>query len=142
MKLPLVALGFFPFAFGGFINWLIVTYPNLVVPSTFWGIGLILLLIWGSIAFLAKSSIKSSQEVVLCLNAAEAVVLILIGVQELIRHTYWFNFLGIWSQFFYLPVLNLGFTLTSWSASSFPAYCASFWLMVAASATGCKLRKN
>jgi hypothetical protein len=43
---------------------------------------------------------------------------------------------------FYLPVLNLGYSLTAWSTSLFPAYVASFFMLVVASLAGCLLRKK
>lgn len=141
LKILLFALGFLPFALGGFMNRAMTAYETVSLPMI--GImGFVFLFFWGAVAFLAKPHFKDGREVVVVLNAAAAIDLILVGFQELILHADWFHFVGRWSQLFYLPLLRIGFTLTSWSSSVFPAYCASFALMVIASALGCRLRKG
>lgn len=140
MKILLFVLGFLPFILGGFINRIMITYDTVLPPINL--IGLIFLLFWGVVAHFAKPHLKSSKDVVIFLNAVAAFDLVLIGIQELVFRAYWFNVVGHWSQFFYLPLLGLGFTLTRWSSSMFISYCASFALMVIVSALGCKLRKN
>lgn len=139
MRILFVALGFLPFAFGGLINWAAMTHPD-HIPS-YPLIGILFLLLWAAISFLIKLRRKSSKEVVLSFNLIAFIVLLLIGIQELILHAYWSNLVGIWTQLFYLPLLNIGFTLTRWSSSVFSAYCAAFVLMLLASALGCSLRK-
>ena len=134
MTVLLVILGLLPFAAGGVMNHSMMAHPDTLPP--FLLIGLLLLLGWGLISFFAVRRGGSVETVVLSLNAVAALVLILLGVQELILGAYWMNAAGAWTQFFYLPLLNLGFTLTPWSHSVFPAYAASFILLAAASALG------
>lgn len=140
MTVLLVILGLLPFAAGGVMNHSMMAHPDTLPP--FLLIGLLLLLGWGLISFFAVQRGGNIETVVLSLNAVAALVLILLGVQELILGAYWMNAAGAWTQFFYLPLLNFGFTLTPWSYSVFPAYAAAFLLLAAASAFGSALGKR
>ena len=136
----LVVLGMIPFALGGFMNWFMMANPDML-PSTVL-IGVVTLLMWTALAFFVKPYINDTKKVIIGLNSVALAILIPIGIQELLLQAYWPNLVGVWTQFYYLPLLNIGLTLTSWSHSVFSAYCASFLLMVIATALGCKLRKK
>lgn len=136
----LVVLGMIPFALGGFMNWLMMNHPSRLIPFELFGI--VVLLIWVMIAFFMKPYIKSTMKVVIGLNFVGFVVLILLGIQVLFLQAYWLNFVGSWTQHYYLPLLVIGFALTGWSQSVFGAYCAAFLLMVIVTLLGCKLRKK
>ncbi|MBS5118385.1 MAG: hypothetical protein KHZ10_10990 [Clostridium sp.] len=97
---------------------------------------------WGLLAFLMNGNGKRTKQIVIFLNLIAAFDLVLIGIQILVLHAYWLNGIGIWTQLFYLPVLNLGFCLTGWSHGVFPAYAAGFILMVGVTFAGCKLREK
>ena len=140
MTLVLIFLGALPFVFGGVQNWYMITHMDSILPYTL--IAFAVLLIWGLLAFFFNQDGTQTKRIVVCLNLIAAVDLFLIGVQELILHSYWMNLIGAWSQFFYFPVLRFGFSLTSWSSRMFPAYAASFLLMVGTSLLGCKLREK
>lgn len=140
MLVILVVLGVIPFALGGFMNWLMMTHSNPLIPFELFGI--VTLLIWATIAFFIKPYIKNIMKVVIGLNSVAFVVLILLGIQELLLQAYWLNFVGSWTQYYYLPLLIIGLTLTSWSHSVFSGYCAAFLLMVIVTVLGCKLRKK
>lgn len=140
MMILLTALGLIPFAFGSFMNRLMMTRPNNLPPFTLFAV--IMLLLWAAIAFFANSRIKSTKKVVICLNLVGFIDLALLGIQELVLRAYWNNLAGALTQFYYLPLLNLGFRLTDWSHTVFSAYCAAFLLMVAASLLGCVLQKR
>lgn len=130
--------GALPFFIGGVQNWYMLTCVDSVLPYGL--ISLTVLLLWGCIAFLLNKCYHGVKAVVISLNLIAAIDLLLLGIQELILNAYWMNRIGVWSQLFYLPMLNLGFSLTSWSHSVFVAYVACFVLMVAVSFAGCKLR--
>lgn len=134
MRLLLILLGLLPFAIGGLMNWYIISQN--AVPS-FFLIALLVLLIWGGIAFWGRRRLEAAQ-VIFSLNLAPFLVLLLLAVQELVFHAYWFNPVGVWTQIFYLPLMSVSFTLTVWSHSSFTAYGTAFILLVAASLAGCK----
>ena len=136
----LVVFGLIPFALGGFMNWIMMTYSNTVPLFVLFAI--VTLLIWVAIAFIVKPYIKNTTKIVIGLNFVAFVVLVLVGIQELLLHAYWQNMIGIWTQFYYLPLLNIGFRLTDWSHSVFSAYCMAFLLLVIATLLGCKLRKR
>ena len=135
-----VTLGALPFIVGGMQNWYMLSYTDLLLPYGL--ISVSFLLVWGCIAFLLNANHQSTHKIVIFLNLIAMLDLLLIGVQELIFHAYWMNSIGVWSQLFYLPVINLGFGLTKWGHSVFLAYAAGFVLMVAASFVGCKLREK
>ena len=134
----LVVLGALPFVIGGIQNWYLLTYMDSILPIRL--VPILFLLVWGSIAFLVKGNRQRARKVVIFLNLIAALDLLLLGVQELILHAYFLNIIGRYSQHFYLPIIWLGARLTRWSHSTFPAYVASFLLMVGASFIGCKLK--
>ena len=136
----LVVLGALPFVIGGIQNWYMLTYMDSVLP--FGLISVSFFLVWGCIAFFLNSNRQRTKEIVIFLNLIAALDLLLVGIQELIFHAYWMNVIGAWSQLFYLPMVNLGFRLTNWSHSVFPAYAVSFVLMVVLSFAGCKLKEK
>ena len=140
MTAILVILGALPFVLGGIQNWYMTTHMDSNLPYAL--IAFAVLLIWGLLAFFFNQDGAQTKRIVVCLNLIAAVDLFLIGVQELILHAYWMNLIGAWSQFFYLPVLRLGASLTSWSSRVFLAYAASFLLMVGVSLLGGKLREK
>ena len=140
MPFLLICLGALPLAVGWLMNWAMLTFQAWLPP--FLPIALLLLLVWGLIAFLARPHVKHSVAVILPLNLIAFLVLLLLGVQELILRAYWLNPVGWLTQFYYLPLLRVGFLLTGWTSSVFAAYCAAFLLMLAASALGCKLRRD
>lgn len=105
-------------------------------------ISLAFLSAWGLLAFLMNGNGQRTKQIVIFLNLIAAFDLVLIGIQILVLHSYWSNGIGIWTQLFYLPMLNLGFCLTGWSHGVFPAYAASFILMVGVTFAGCKLREK
>ena len=133
-------LGAFPFLIGGIQNWYMLTYVDSVLPYGF--ISLAVLLLWGCIAYLLNDRYHRTKAIVISLNLIAILVLLLLGIQELMLHSYWMNFVGKWSQLFYLPMINLGFSLTNWSHSALTAYVACFVLMVVASFVGCKLKEK
>ena len=135
-----IAIGLLPFVVGGTQNWYMLTHADTLLPYSL--ISLCFLFVWGCIAFLLNGKHQRAKTVVVFLNLIALLDLLLVGVQELLLHRYWMNSIGTWSQYFYLPTINLGFSLTSWSHSVFPAYAASFILMVAVSFVGCKLREK
>lgn len=135
-----IALGCLPFVLGGIMNWYMLTWPDTMPPYLL--IGIAMLLLWAAIAYFMMKRIHNETKVILSLNGAAVVVLLLLAVQEMVLQAYWMNFVGAWTQYFFLPVLRLGFTFTSWTPSMFFAYTAAFLLMLGASVIGCRLKKE
>lgn len=140
MPFLLIVLGALPLPLGYLMSWMITQNPDLLLPYTLISVGFLLL--WGVISFVARSFVKDGKRVVLFLHLFPFLDLLLLGIQELILRAYWWNMVGSLSQFFYLPLLGLGYRLTAWSHTTFSAYCAAFLLMAAVSALGCWLRRS
>ena len=55
---------------------------------------------------------------------------------------YWFNIIGIASQLYYLPLINLSSVFTFWTPHAWTIYIAAFLLMFASYYTGAYLKKR
>ena len=136
----LFLLGGLPFAAGyAMSHWMMAhedTTTNLFL------VGLIFLLAVMAVGFFANKSVGNPKHVVLSLMVIPAVVLALIGVQELVFHQYWTNAAGVATQLYYLPLIHMGFSLTFWTPAVFPAYLAAFLLMALAAWAGCSVQKG
>lgn len=140
MTILLVLLGAIPYLLGYAMNWYILEHPDTLPP--FGRIAALFLLFWGLLAFLCNRKGAQTKQVVRFLNLFAALNLMLLGVQELILRAYWSNWIGLVTQFFYFPVLNLRFTLTVRFSSVFVAYIVCFILMAAVSYVGCRIREK
>lgn len=140
MTFALIALGALPLGLGSIQNWYMQTHPDARMPYGL--IALAVLLLWGTLAFLLNGQGRKTKKVMLFLHAIAAADLLLVAIQELIVHGYFVNSIGLWTQYFFLPLLWLGFGVTGWSAFVFPAYAASFCLLLAAAYLGCKIREK
>ncbi len=140
MTIILLLLGATPFLFGGIVNWYVMQHLDASLP--FEVIGIVFLAYWGLLAFLFSRKGIQTKRVVLLLNFVAAIVLVLLGIQEIVFHDYWADSIGIWTQFFYLPVLRIGAIfyrlLAPLSGNMYLIDIFSFILMVAASYVGCK----
>lgn len=139
-RVRLLITGFLPFIFGTALNKYMMANSNLVPPLFLMAI--LFLFLWCFLGSLFNGDGNRTKEVLIHLNFVAAVDLILAGVQELILHSYWGNIVGVMTQFYYLPLINIGFRVTLWSHSVFSAYVACFILMVCASFAGCKIREK
>ena len=138
--LILSLLGLIPFAIGGFMNFFMLSHTEILPPYAL--IGIVTLIVWALIAFIAKPFAKDTKKLLFAFNLPAFAVLVLLCVQELVFKSYWQNPLGLWTQLYYLPLINISARLTMWSSRLFVVYCAAFLLLLAASFLGCKLRKN
>ena len=135
-----VLLGLIPFVFGGFMNWYMMEYMDKLPPYLL--ISIAVLVIWVAIAFAMKCLLRDSKKVILGLNSVPLLVMVLFGIQDLVLGAFWMNPLGQWTQYYYLPLMNLGYRLTTWSSRMTTTVAASFLLLVAASVLGCRLEKK
>lgn len=140
MFLLFVLIGFLPFVFGGVMNWFMMTFPDILPPYFFIGIGI--LLFWFAVAYFSKPYALSERQLLCGMHLIPFAVLVLLFVQEIIFGAYWRHLIGMWTQLYYLPLLNLGVHLTSWSHRMFAVYLAAFLLMVIAALIGCHLRQK
>lgn len=140
MKLLGLAAGLTPFVLGGLMNGFMLANPEQLPP--FGLIAVVFLVLWGAFAFWFRGKLAKTGQVLLLLNLIPAVVLVLLGVQELVFGAYWGNLVGVWTQLYYLPLIYAGHLLASWTPSMLVSYAACFLLLAAASLAGCKLRER
>ena len=124
-KLLVLLMGCSPFLIGRLQDFVMM---NTFIPLTF--ISCLMLLLWGGFGMLSLSLMNDRKTALLLLNTPAAVVLLLILVQEWVVGAYWFNFVGTYTQMFYLPLISLGFRLTFWADTVVPAYIAAFILLI------------
>ena len=124
-KLLILLLGCTPFLIGRLQDWMMMNFfPPLLLIS------FLMLLLWGVFSHLSLRMMEGKKQSLLLLNTPAVIVLILILVQEWIFGAYWLNFIGVYTQMFYLPLISLGYRLTFWAHTVVPAYIAAFILMV------------
>ncbi|MPM24967.1 hypothetical protein SDC9_71456 [bioreactor metagenome] len=128
-KILLLFMGLLPFFLGLSMNALLMRNMNLVLPYPLLGIAWLLL--WGLLGCFTAGCAGSVKESSFLAHIIPLVVLLLLLYQELILGQYWFNLGGLATQLYYLPLLNIAFTLTAWAHRVWPAYIASFALMYA-----------
>ena len=126
-QILLVVLGFLPAAGGGLFNWYIMhngstRYFNLIAVG--------FLVLWGLLAFAVRPLARSTKEAVLLLHIAATIDLLLVVIQEFILGAYWFNWVGLWTQNFFLLPLPISSTLAFWAHRMLPSYLVSFALML------------
>lgn len=124
-KLLVLLMGCSPFLIGRLQDFVMM---NTFIPLTF--ISCLMLLLWGGFGVLALRFMNERKTSLLLLNTPAAVVLLLILVQEWVVGAYWFNFVGTYTQMFYLPFISLGFRLVFWADTVVPAYIAAFILLI------------
>lgn len=139
-KLSLFLLGFIPLGLGSIISWLIMQFPHFVLPFRLIGVGF--LIFWAFLGFVTYSFKEAALTSVSAVNLVAFFALILNLYQEIILGRYWGNLLGLCTQFFYLPTLNISFLLTFWSSRIWGAYIAGFFLMCSAYSIGFQIRKH
>ena len=137
-KLWLVILGVIPLAVGFVMNWLMMTFSQTVFPYLL--ISIAFLSFWTWLGF---NSYKFNKEgnTIYFLHLPAFLALVLNLYQEVVLGHYFGNLLGICTQFFFLPVLNLSYLLTFWSSRLWSAYIAGFLLMCLTYFIGYKLKK-
>ena len=136
----LTVLGCLPLAAGWTVQYGLANEETFSLYLRLPGFGL--LAVWVLLGFAGRALLHSTKATLLCLNAMPFAVLVLIGVQELIRHAYWFNAVGFNSQIFYLSLINISSKLTRWGHTMFLVYCTAFDLLVLATFLGCKLQQR
>lgn len=140
IKSCLIILGFIPLGMGFIMNWLMMTFSETVLPYIF--ISAAFLVFWTWISYIC-SGLKGTKKASVCLlNLPLFLALAFNLYQEIVLGYYFNSLLGICTQFFYLPILNISYTITSWSGHLWTAYIAGFLLICLASFTGCILKKH
>ena len=139
----LLALGLVPFCVGFIGDLLIRILPVGGVLALL--ISLILLILWGYLAFRFSDDKRNAVLQALSLSAVGILMFVLILAQELSLGHYWLNIIGYASQIFFLPVLTVASGIVfsfSKSASMVPVYSVAICLMIAAALIGCLVKRK
>ena len=99
-----ILIGFAPLPLGFLLNDLMINrdfLPPLLM-------GFLFLFAWFLFGMLSIKFVTRRKEAVLLLNTPAFLVLLLILFQEIILGRFFANIIGISSQFFYLPLMQLG----------------------------------
>lgn len=136
-RVLLLLLGWLPLLAGAVMDDLMMRYMDVRPPYLLIGVGT--LLVWallGSFTVMLKEKPAS----LLPLNLPAAIVLLLLVVQDGVCKAYWSNWLGVYTQLFYLPLLNLAGRLGGWLFHTiWPLYLLCFLLLCGASYLGRRL---
>ena len=139
-RLLLILFGFIPLAIGWVMNWLIMSFPNKVFPYAL--ISIVFLALWALLGFIVFN-FNETIKISLCLvHIPIFLALVLNLYQEIILGQYFGNLLGVCTQIFYLPILNISYTLTAWSARMWTAYIVGFVLITASFFVGYTIKSN
>jgi len=107
-SIALVLIGVLPLPVGFLTNHLVMTTWFDIFPGGwYWFTGLFFLLLWYVTGLLSAKWVDSRKAALLYLNAAAGLFLILTLFQELILGRYWWGWVGISTQFYYLPLIHI-----------------------------------
>ncbi len=105
-KLMLFFIGFIPLPLGYIMNYIIMAvYYDKVLP--YGAIGIIFLIAWFGLGLITYHLADSDKEAIVIVHLVAFVDLLLILFQEVVLKHYWYNQIGIATQFFYLPLVNI-----------------------------------
>ncbi len=137
-QIGIALAGCLPFLLGRMIRyWHFFRWPILYLF-----VAAVFLLLWAGIAFFFRSMTGDTLSVLLPLNAAAAVVLLLLALQQLFFGHFWYNAIGHYTQSFYEPLYGMIRLFLFRPTSYFTSYFICFVLMVAASYAGCRMGKR
>lgn len=136
-KCLLVLTGGLPLAVGFAMNAWMMEHPDSLPP--FLLISVLVLAVWFLLGLLSQRLTESRWEAALLVNGIALVFLLLVVIQVGFLGRYWGNWLGVATQFYYLPliwlpsqILNLLFRF----APTLVIYIAAFILLCTMTALG------
>lgn len=138
-KTVCLALGLLPFGAGFGMNQWILSHPETPVP--YQGIGFAMLISWAIVGFTLCNKTISPLEAALRLNFLGFLVLLALFVQTG-SGAFWGNGLGIATQLFFLPVLNIAVTLLPSARQLSVLYAGCFVLLLLFSFAGARTRRR
>ena len=104
-KMTLILLGFIPLVLGFIMNSWILENPDSVLPFKL--IGFAFLAFWVIVGFFGFKFEKTLVKSTLIAHIPALLALLLIMYQEIILGQFWSNLLGMATQFYYLPLVNI-----------------------------------
>lgn len=140
-KLMLLFIGLIPLPLGYIMNYLMMkVYYDRVLP--YGAIGIIFLIAWFGLGLTTCHFTDSDKEAVVIVHMLAFVDLLLVIFQEVILKHYWFNQIGIATQLFYLPLVNIAGKFVFFSNRVYWIYVAAFAFMCIVFYLGRLARKN
>ena len=140
-KIILFFIGFIPLLLGYIMNYLMMTvYYDKLLP--YGAIGIIFLIAWFGLGLITYHFANSNIEAMVIAHLFGFIDLILIIFQEVILKHYWSNQIGIITQFFYLPLINIAGRFVFLSTRVYWIYVVAFVLMCIAFYLGRLVRKK
>ncbi|QOR33851.1 hypothetical protein IMX26_10105 [Clostridium sp. 'deep sea'] len=140
-KLLLLLIGLIPLPLGYYMNHLIMTvYFDKALPYGL--IGIIYLLVWFGLGYLTYYFTNSDKEAMIIVHFFGFIDIVLILFQVVVMKHYWSNIIGISTQFFFLPLLNIAGKLTFFGHRFYWVYIVAFALLCAAFYLGRLARKK
>lgn len=104
-KMTLFLLGLIPLVIGFIMNSWILDNPGSVLPFKL--IGFIFLAFWVIVGFIGFKFERTLLKSVVIAHLPALIMLLLIMYQEIILGQFWSNLLGMATQFYYLPLVNI-----------------------------------
>ena len=140
-KVFVLIAGLSPFFIGYGLNLIISNLSDNVV-IIYDIIGVVFLLYWGFLGYIFSESIRSKVYALVVCHLPALIVLTLILFQELINKRYWTDYIGIATQFFYLPLVRVSSIITGFFSMHeiWQIYIVSFALMISVFYLGCNIR--
>ncbi len=127
-------VGLIPFLLGYIMNRAMMAFPAVSFP--YGAIGLISLIAWFGLGMTTRRLVDSDGEALALVHLAGVLDLLLLLFQEVIQGHYWVNKIGVATQLFYLPVVNIAAKFTAFSPRLYWTYVSGLVLMVAAFSLG------
>ncbi|MFI3168153.1 MAG: hypothetical protein R3Y32_08585 [Bacillota bacterium] len=140
-KSILILLGIIPFFVGYGINYLVMgPFYNTVPPFTLFGI--LFLIAWFLFGRYSYKLVDNKKLAIVLGNLVALIVLALILYQEFILGQYWSGFVGIATQFYYLPLIRIVAVFTGSFHTLSPTYIVAFLIMCIVFYFGCQTSKH
>ena len=134
-KLILFLLGLIPFALGLLMNTWTMTNRDSILPLKLIGIGF--LIFWTALGFMTSKFERTPLKASMSIHLPSFLILLSIMYQEIIVGKYFSNLFGLFSQLYYLPLINLissiesiFLSLTPWRIYFWTTSLMSFLVMV------------
>ena len=141
-KILLVLIGLIPLPLGYLMNHLMMTvYYHKALPAFM--IGVVFLVAWFGLGYLTYNLAKSNKEAIMLAHSIAFVFLVLAVIQEVFLRRYLPNHIGISTQFYFMPLLNIASKfLRFFTFRMYQGFIVAFALMCSTFYLGRKVRKK
>ena len=112
-KFLLFLIGLIPFVLGFAMNSWLMNNPNSILPFRL--IGILFLVFWVWVGFITCKYAKTSYHSAVIIHLPAIFVLLLVMYQDMVLEEYWSNLLGLATQVYYLPLINLSSFIFSYT---------------------------